>query len=286
MKMIDVAEVYLWGTKIGNVYMNESETYARFEYDRNFQRSGIQLAPIMMPLSNKVYSFPTLANTSFRGLAGLVADSLPDRFGNAIISRWLASKGRSESSFTAVERLCYTGKRGMGALEYRPALERNTISGEVDVSEMTQLASAVLSSKQETVLSEDDMSKMQLLEIGSSAGGARAKAIVAWNKETGIVKSGQIDAEDGFDYWLIKFDGVSGNGDHEMIDPRQHTLIEYAYYLMAKDLQIDMSECQILEKDGFHHFMTKRFDRVDGGNKLHMQTLSALGHFDYNQINS
>ncbi|MEE5994032.1 MAG: type II toxin-antitoxin system HipA family toxin [Oscillospiraceae bacterium] len=286
MKMIDVAEVYLWGTKIGNVYMGEFEEYAKFEYDKSFQKSGIQLSPIMMPLSNKIYSFPSLANTSFRGLAGLVADSLPDKFGNAIISRWLASKGRSESSFTAVERLCYTGKRGMGALEYSPAMERNSISGEVDISEMTRLASSVLSQRTETTLSEENMNKMQLLEIGSSAGGARAKAIVAWNKETGVIKSGQIDTDEGFDYWLIKFDGVSGNGDHELTDPQQYTLIEYAYYLMAKKLNINMSECQILEKHGFHHFMTKRFDRVDGGNKLHMQTLSALGHFDYNQINS
>lgn len=169
----------------------------------------------------------------------------------------------------------------MGALEYVPAFDTDIPDSQIDVTEMTQLASAILTGRQSAILSSDEMSKVKLLEIGSSAGGARAKAIIAWNEATNEVKSGQINAGSGFDYWLIKFDGVAGNGDHEVADKRQHTLIEYAYSLMAKDLNIQMSECRILEKDGFHHFMTKRFDRVNG-KKIHMQTLAALTHTDFN----
>ena len=280
--MIYSVEVYLWGSRIGLLHQNEDESFARFVYDKNFQRSGIELSPFRMPLSGNVYGFPELSGVNaFRGLPGLVADSLPDKFGNAIINQWLASRGREPESFTALERLCYTGSRGMGALEYVPAFDTDIPDSVIDVTEMTKLASDILTGRQSAVLNSDEMSKAKLLEIGSSAGGARAKAIIAWNEATNEVKSGQINAGSGFDYWLIKFDGVAGNGDHEVADKRQYTLIEYAYYLMAKDLGIQMSECRIFEKDGFHHFMTKRFDRVNG-EKLHMQTLAALSHIDFN----
>lgn len=283
--MIKAAEIYLWGTRIGVVYQDEGDVAASFEYDKSFLGSGIELSPIKMPLSSKIYTFPELLRTTaFRGMPGLLADSLPDKFGNAVIDKWLISQGRKPDSFSAIERLCYTGKRGMGALEYVPANGPNDINDAVDVSEMVSLASQVLQSKQNISFSGNDITKMQLIEIGSSAGGARAKAVIAWNEQTGEIRSGQADAGSGFDYWLIKFDGVNGSGDHGIADGKQYTLIEYAYYLMAKDLNIDISECRILHKDGLNHFMTKRFDRRNG-TKVHTQTLAALAHLDYNVPN-
>ncbi|MBQ6104409.1 MAG: type II toxin-antitoxin system HipA family toxin [Lachnospiraceae bacterium] len=283
--MIETAEVFLWGTRIGVLHQRNGDSTASFEYDRYFQRSGIELSPFMMPLSGRIYAFPELNRTdAFRGVPGLFADSLPDRFGNAVINRWLSEQGRAADSFSAIERLCYIGRRGMGALEYAPATGPAWSEQEVDVTEMTRLASDVLSGKESRILRDHDASIAQLMEIGSSAGGARAKAIIAWNEETGEVKSGQVDAGDGFEYWIIKFDGVTDNGDHNLTDGRQYSLIEYAYYRMALDLGIEMSECRIFEKDGLKHFMTKRFDRKNG-DKIHMQTLAALGHFDYNVPN-
>ncbi len=283
--MIDACEVYMWGTRIGVIYQDAPLSAGRFEYDKDFQGSGIELSPFMMPLSNRIYSFPELVRLdAFHGLPGLFADSLPDKFGNAVIDKWLAGQGRQSGSFTAIERLCYTGKRGMGALEYIPSTSPDFANDEIDVTEMTALASEVLSGKENKTLSDKAASVAQLLEIGSSAGGARAKAIIAWNESTGEIRSGQTDAGDSFEHWLIKFDGVTGNGDHALTDKKQYTLIEYAYYLMARDLGIDMWECRIYEKDGLNHFMTKRFDR-ENGRKVHMQTLAALGHFDYNTPN-
>jgi serine/threonine-protein kinase HipA len=217
-------------------------------------------------------------------MPGLLADSLPDRFGNAVINQWLTMQGRTPESFTAIERLCYTGKRGMGALEYKPSNGPENINDAVDVNEMVKLASDIIRHKESVTLSDNDIRKTQLIEIGSSAGGARAKAIIAWNEQTGEIRSGQVDTDKGFDYWLIKFDGVDGNGDHDIADEHQYTLIEYAYYLMALDLGINMSQCRILGRDGLHHFMTKRFDRVNG-QKIHVQTLAALTHLDYNTPN-
>ena len=180
-----------------------------------------------------------------------------------------------------MERLCYTDKRGMGALEYVPSTSPEFANDEIDVTEMTALASEVLSGKENKTLSDKAVSVAKLLEIGSSADDARAKAIIAWNESTGEIRSGRSDAGDGFEHWLINLNGVAGNGDHTLADKKQYTLIEYAYYLMTRDLGIDMKECRINEKDGLHHFMTKRFDR-ENGRKVHMQTLAALGHFYYN----
>ena len=280
--MITSAEVYLWGSRIGIVYQAEGDHSFYFEYDSDFRTSGIEVAPFQMPLSDRIYSFPELARSkAFHGMPGLLADSLPDRFGNAVISRWLVSQGRDSESFTAIERLCYTGKRGMGALEYVPANGPEGKNQELDIEEMVRLAADVLQGKEKYTLKEDDPGLLQLLEIGSSAGGARAKAVIVSNENTGEIRSGQVDAGDGFDYWIMKFDGVNGNGDHQVEDPRQYTRIEYAYYLMACDLSIPMEECRLYERDGLAHFMTKRFDRVNG-QKIHVQTLAALGHFDYN----
>ena len=280
--MIKSVDIYLWKSKIGTVYQGDDDLYARFEYDPVFIRSGIEVAPFKMPLSNKVYSFPELSReSSFHGLPGLLMDSLPDRFGNSVIEEWLLSKGYDPDGFGALDRLCYIGKRGMGALEFVPSNGPESLNDEIDVNEMVSFASDIINNKRNSSYDADNVSKAQLLDIGSPAGGARAKAVISWNRETGVVKSGQIDAGKGFDYWIIKFDGVEGNGDHGEKDKKQYTLIEFAYYLMAKDLGIDMNECLIFEKDGLSHFMTKRFDRVDG-DKVHMQTLAALGHYDYN----
>lgn len=280
------AEVYLWGTRIGIIYLRNGNSFLSFEYDKDFVRNvsgtGIEVSPIMMPVSGRVYEFPELGE-SFRGAPGLIADSLPDKFGNAVISNWLASIGKSESEFNVIDRLCYTGSRGMGALEYVPANgpELKDASS-VDVSEMVKFASEVLKGRSKIVFNAgDNVTYSQLLKLGTSAGGARAKAIVAWNESTGEVRSGQINAGDGFDYWIIKFDGVGKNGDHGLEDEPEYTLIEYAYYLMAKSAGIDMMECRVFSENGRNHFMTKRFDRIEG-DKLHVQTLSALAHIDYN----
>lgn len=281
-KSITTAEVWLWGSKIGYLYQPEGSKLVQFEYDRDFLRSGIEISPIMMPLSEAIYAFNDLVDVpAFKGVAGVFADSLPDKFGNAVIDAWLASQGRAKDSFTVIERLCYTGNRGMGALEYRPANGPSPVDDTLDVTEMVQLASSVLNSKKGITLSDKKASIAQLIEIGSSAGGARAKAVIAYNESTGEIRSGQILSGKGFDYWLLKFDGVDKNGDHNLDDGKQYTNIEYAYYLMAKDIGINMKECRLLPKDGLCHFMTKRYDR-ENGSKIHTISLAGLAHLDYN----
>jgi len=286
--MSTVAEVKLWGRTIGAVAMADSGTVANFEYDSQFIRSGIEIAPLTMPLANTVYRFPALGWDTFRGLPGLLADSLPDKFGNALIDAWLATQGRLPDSFNAVERLCYTGSRGMGALEFAPVIgPKARTSQKIQVAKLIELASEVLTHREQlTEAFGDDAQKAhalkQILQIGTSAGGARAKAVIAWNPATNEVRSGQVKAPEGLGYWLLKFDGVSGNKDKELEDPKGYGAIEYAYYLMARDAGIHMSECRLLEEKGRKHFMTKRFDRLDNGEKLHMQSLGALAHFDFN----
>ena len=281
--MINTAEVYLWDTRIGIVHKDDDKPYAAFEYNRDFVQSGIELSPIMMPLSRRVFEFPELSDSSFRGVPGLIADSLPDKFGNAVINRWLASQGKADHEFNVLDRLCYTGKRGMGALEYVPATGPNAdLSEEINVSKLADFASEILQNRQEIEIQSSDKTGFdQLLKFGTSAGGARAKAIIAWNEKTNEIRSGQVDAGEGFDYWLMKFDGVKENGDHDLKDSPEYTLIEYAYYKMALIAGINMNESRIYKKDGRNHFMTKRFDRRNG-QKLHMQTLGAIAHIDYN----
>lgn len=281
--MLNAAEVILWGTTIGYLYLREGFEYASFEYNKDFLNSGIEVSPIKMPLSQKIYEFPNLAGGAFHGVPGLVADSLPDKFGNAVINQWLVSKQIPESEFNVIDRLCYTGSRGMGAIEYIPANGPGVNAEEsVNVNEMVQFASDILNSRTKTDLNwEDNITKSQLLQMGTSAGGARAKAIIAWNQKTGDVRSGQIKTSADYDYWIIKFDGVSRNGDHGLYDEPQYTLIEYVYYQMALLAGITMNNCTIWQENGRNHFMTKRFDRVNGA-KVHMQTLGALAHIDYN----
>lgn len=281
--MLTSAEIYLWGTRIGILYLPKGRPYASFEYDQNFLHSGIELSPIRMLLRSGVYEFPDLATGAFHGVPGLIADSLPDRFGNAVISQWLAAQGRTDADFNVIDRLCYTGTRGMGALEYQPATGPAATTDEIiDVAEMVRFASQVLRQRQSVDVSlAQESTYGQLLQLGTSAGGARAKAIIAWNEETGEVRSGQINMGAEYSYWLIKFDGVSGNGDHGLEDQPQYTRIEYAYYLMARQAGIRMNECRLYEENGRQHFMARRFDRENGG-KLHMQTLGAIAHIDYN----
>lgn len=282
--MNNTAEVYLWGTRIGIIHQETSKAYATFEYDKDFINSGIELSPLRMPLSNNLYEFPALVSEPFYGLPGLVADSLPDRFGNAVIEQWLVNIGKSLSDFTAIDRLCYTGKRGMGALEYVPAsTDIKDIDEDINVREMVKFASDVLNERKSISLkANDNLTYSQLVQVGSSAGGARAKALIAWNESTNEVRSGQTQLGAGFDYWLMKFDNVSKNGDHGLEDKPEYTLIEYAYYLMAKSAGITMNECRIYNSEGDHHFMTKRFDR-ENGRKLHMQSLGALAHISYQE---
>lgn len=283
-----IAEVQLWGRTIGAVLQEEGRHVATFQYDPTFAQSGIEISPIMMPLRKQVYEFPELPRAAFHGLPGLLADSLPDKFGNDLINAWLATQGRSQESFSPVERLCFTGTRGMGALEFAPVLglkQRKSVKIEID--SLVRLASQVLTHRNDLKGNFAGAAKKkaleEILQVGTSAGGARAKAVIAWNRITNEVRSGQITAGDGFEYWLLKFDGVTGNKDKELEDPNGYGAIEYAYHLMAKAAGITMSECRLMEENGRRHFMTRRFDRLAGGEKLHMQSLGALAHFDFNQ---
>lgn len=306
--MSSLAEVRLWDTRIGAVSLRDGEEVAEFQYSDEFLKSSIQLSPLVMPLSNRVYRFPTLPRGTFHGLPGLLSDSLPDRFGNALIDAWLARQGRRTESFNAVERLCYTGKRGMGALEFVPSTGPEAKQAQrIDVENLVRLASQVLQEKEglRVALSgdkqggvgrtegartfsaagagNDDKALLQILRVGTSAGGARAKAVIAWNPQTNEVRSGQLDAPPGFEHWLIKFDGVKSNRDKELDDPKGFCTVEYAYHLMARAAGIVMTECRLLPEHGRRHFMTRRFDRTVDGQKIHMQSLGALAHFDYNR---
>ncbi len=282
-----LAEVRLWGRTIGAVSLDDGATVAAFQYTPAFAASGIEVSPIIMPLGNRVHTFPALPLSTFHGLPGLLADSLPDKFGNALIDAWLATQGRLPAGFNAVERLCYTGARGMGALEFAPAAGPAAKAAEkIDIDALVRLASDVLGRRNDLAGSFADASRavalQDILRIGTSAGGARAKAVIAWNRDTNEVRSGQTAAGEGFDHWLLKFDGVSGNKDKELEDPKGYGAIEYAYYLMAQAAGVTMSECRLLEENGRRHFMTRRFDRLPGGGKLHAQSLCAMAHFDFN----
>ena len=284
------ADITLWGNPIGSAAWDAGRQLALFEYAPDFLDSGIQLAPLTMPLREQVYSFPELARESFHGLPGMLADCLPDRFGNLLIDEWLVRTGRAPADFTPVERLCYLGRRGMGALEFRPALrDKQSGSVPVNVAELVDLANTALAQKEQLTTridptNSDELDAMRdILRVGTSAGGARAKAVIAWNEKNGEVRSGQVKAPPGFGYWLIKFDGVSGNRDKEINDPQGFGKIEYAYHRMALAAGLDMSECRLFEENGRSHFMTRRFDRTADGKKIFMQSLCGIAHMDFNQ---
>jgi len=284
------ADIILWGNSIGSAAWDTDRQLARFEYAPDFLDSGIELAPLTMPLREQVYAFPGLARESFHGLPGMLADALPDRFGNLLIDEWLVRTGRAPIDFTPIERLCYLGRRGMGALEFRPALrDRQSGSVPVNVAELVDLANTALAQK-ETLATridsggEEELDAMRdILRVGTSAGGARAKAVIAWNEKTGDIRSGQVKAPSGFGYWLIKFDGIGGNRDKELNDPQGFGKIEYAYHRMALAAGLEMSECRLFHENERSHFMTRRFDRTSEGKKIFMQSLCGIAHMDFNQ---
>ncbi len=283
-----IAEIKLWGKTIGAVSWNTKTQLGHFEYDPAFRNSGIEIAPLTMPLSDQIYSFPALSRETFHGLPGLLADSLPDDYGNALIAAWLVREGRDPGNFNPVERLCYTGDRGMGALEYYPREGPHAAESEqIDLEALVDLASEILTKRSQLEGSFEapkrQESLQKILRVGTSAGGARAKAIIAWNPKTQEVRSGQIETEKGFQYWLLKFDGVSGNKDKELEDAAGYGLIEYAYYNMALAAGIQMKESRVLRENGRNHFMTRRFDRTESGRKVHMQSFCAMEHFDFKQ---
>jgi serine/threonine-protein kinase HipA len=281
----------LWGTIIGAVSWDQAQDIAVFEYMPEFLDSDIQVSPLVMPLSPSRFMFPELSAATFSGLPGLLADSLPDKFGSALIDSWLVREGIDRADFSPVERLCYIGSRGMGALEFIPGIDRKMPTGDsfLDVSALVDMASMILTAREDmqgSIAIGNDAANAQtltdILQVGVSAGGARAKAVIAWNETTREVRSGQLTLPPGFQHWILKFDGVSNNRDRELADSSGYGLMEYAYYRMATDAGIEMSECRLLEENHRHHFMTKRFDRTSTGLKLHMQSLGALAHFDFN----
>lgn len=285
------ASVHLWGARIGAVSWQAEREVGVFQYTPEFAAGGVEVAPLKMPLRRRPYTFSNLSQGSFHGLPGLLADSLPDKFGNALIDAWLARQNRSPASFNPVERLCYTGARGMGALEFQPEIGGAPTSARaLEVERLVELANQILAGHigvdgRLRGGGEDADALEDILRIGTSAGGARAKAVLLWNENTGEFRSGQAPAQpadSGFRHWLLKFDGVTGGRDKEIAGALGYGRIEYAYALMAADAGITMMPCRLHEEGGRAHFMTKRFDRADNGAKLHYQSLGALMHLDFN----
>jgi serine/threonine-protein kinase HipA len=291
--MVVAAEVWLWDRLAGAILWDEFQQLASFEFDQSFLRSGWDIAPITMPLrqGKRLYSFPEIrrgrndAFDTFKGLPGLLADMLPDKYGNQLINAWLVQNGRPTDSLNPVELLCFIGKRGVGALEIKPSLRTEASkSTSLELDSLVSIANKILNTREsfQTDLSQEEKEAMaDILKIGTSAGGARAKAVIAFNPKTGEVKSGQVKAPKGFTYWLIKFDGVT---DSQFGASVGYGRVEMAYYLMAKEAGIEMNESRLLEENGRAHFMTKRFDRTDSGEKIHMQSLCGMRHFDFNQV--
>ena len=284
--MITYADIYLWDQHAATVAWDENYQAGSFEYTPEFANGPLDLSPLMMPVRQRqVYQFPSLPKDTFIGLPGLLADALPDAFGKALLDRWLTSVGRTFAN--PVERLCYQGKRSMGALEFVPAqddyLEQGT---KLEIDSLVEVAREVLDEKKKLDVNINEDTKeaiANIIRVGTSAGGQRAKAVIAYNEETGEVRSGQIDVPDGFSHWLLKLDGVT---NAELGDPKHYGQIEYVYYLMAHAVGINMSECRLLEEGGRAHFMTRRFDRQNGNEKVHMQTLCGIAHYDYKMLHA
>lgn len=295
MVEVKTAFVKIWGQTIGAVAWDEEQGIASFEYEPKFKTKNIDLAPLKMPVQSiqSIFSFPELRSNknseydTFKGLPGLLADVLPDKYGNQLINIWLAQNGRPENSMNPIEQLCFIGTRGMGALEFEPSqLKLAKKSFQVEINSLVDIAQRMLNKREafETNLNENEQQAvLEILKIGTSAGGARPKAIIAYNKKTGQVRSGQTNSPKGFEHWLIKLDGVS---DAQFGESKGYGRIEMAYYNMAKDCGVDMMESELLEENGRAHFMTKRFDREKGNIKHHIQTFCALQHFDFNEVGS
>jgi len=289
--MIENAFINIWNKRIGAIHWNSESGFADFEFDPTFSQHRLDVSPLKMPIReapNTIFSFRELAGSkTFKGLPGLLADVLPDRYGNELINTWLACVGRPSGSMNPVEMLCFTGKRGMGALEFEPVVPKSANQATVvEIGSLVDVAQQILTGRQsfQSQLSHDEQKSLSdILKIGTSAGGARAKAIVAWNAETGEVRSGQTDTPEGFMQWLLKFDGVD---DSQFGATWGYGRVEMAYHLMAIDCGIEMTECRLIEENGRAHFMTRRFDRPSGNEKLHVQTFCGLMHYDFNDIYS
>ncbi len=289
MKKVNTAKIKLWDNDVGAVTWVADNDYAIIEYEPSFLKKGLDISPIRMSIeqaknSDGRFFFSSLNKETFLGLPGLLSDALPDKFGNIIIDSWLARKGRDAESFSPIERLCYMGKRGVGALEFSPTItDKFDKSISVEISNLVKLAKDIIAERETLNISFSSSEKaneeaiLDILRVGTSAGGARAKAVIAMNKD-GDILSGQTEAPNGYDYWILKFDGVN---DVELGKTENYGRIEYAYYKMAQKAGIDMSECRLLEENGRAHFMTKRFDRIDG-KKIHMQSLCGIAHYDFN----
>lgn len=289
-----IVDVKIWGKSVGSLYWERQSEAAVFDYENKFLRSGLNISPIVMPLgtyNGEPYQFLGNRNNCFKGLPGLFADSLPDAFGNQIINEWFASRGLSGEEITPLDRLCYVGKRAMGALEFEPSQEIEGFgeSSIIYVQELTDLAQSVFTDRKafHAQLNQSDRKILDILKVGTSAGGAKPKAIIAYNDVSGEVRSGQVQAPEGFGYWLLKFDGGTYSEHSEITNnPQGIGNIEYAYYLMAKDCGIDIMECRLLPEGDSNHFMTKRFDRTETGEKIHIQTVAGIAHYDRDQRHS
>jgi serine/threonine-protein kinase HipA len=279
---ISAARVILWGKEIGAVAWDADRAIANFEYTSSFLKDGFDVSPIAMPRRIGIFSFPTLGKETFHGLPGLLADSIPDKFGNALIDAWLARQGRANNAFSPVERLCYIGSRGMGALEFQPALRTTDKKAvPIEIAELVRLAQHVLDKRIDLIvnLKNNEDALDTILRVGTSAGGARAKALISWNRKTNEIRSGQVPPPKGFESWILKFDGVN---DKALGLSQGYGRIEYAYHKMARDAGITMSECHLFEEHTRAHFMTRRFDRKPNGDKIHVQSLCGIAHYDFN----
>ncbi len=284
-----VANVFIWDRFVGTVAWHPDRNAATFEFDDDFTRTGIDLAPLTMPVSDlqrgeRIFEFTSLNKDVFHGLPGLLSDSLPDAFGSQILKSWLERQGKDIKSITPVEKLSYIGSRGMGALRFEPSLSPKARSSEkLEVESLINLTNKVLSERESMSmnLSEDEEKALsELIKVGTSAGGQRAKAIIGYNEKTGEIRSGQVDLPRGFQHFILKFDGVN---TEELSDPEGYGRIEYAYYKMALDCGIAISKSNLLEENGRAHFMTRRFDRGDQGERIHIQTLCGIAHYDYHK---
>lgn len=284
--MVIAAKVYIWGEYAGAVLWDENTNSASFEFEPSFVNKGWDISPLMMPVGEaRSFSFRELSKDTFMGLPGLLADALPDAYGKALMDRWLTTFERISANANPVERLCYQGKRSMGALEFKPSMDVDLDqSSRIEIDSLIQVASEVLNQRAELDTNLNKNTKeaiINIIKVGTSAGGQRAKAVIAYNDATSEVRSGQVDAPEGFSHWLLKLDGVTNS---ILGDPRHYGKVEYVYYKMATEAGIDMMECRLLEENGRAHFMTKRFDRINGNEKLHTQTLCGLAHYDYKML--
>ena len=284
--METVINIKLWNENVAAVAWDKEKEYATIEFYDSFAKNGWDIAPLQMPANDllrgvRIFSFPANRSKTFMGLPALLADSLPDDYGNSVIDEWFASKNMLTES-SPLDRLCYIGNRGMGALEFEPANTDKILkeSSILEIKELTALAKEILNKRTafQANLKNNSKAIFDILRVGISAGGAKPKAIIAYNEATGEVRSGQVQAPKGFSYRLLKFDGIEGGKIKD--NPLGIGKIEYAYYKMASDCGIKMTECRLLRENRKAHFMTKRFDRTENGEKIHTQTLCAIGNFD------